>query len=75
MFIFKLKEALRTKNKSINLRFIADSYRCKFADDVAYEVAALFTHWASHLAVNDVCRDLGEVGYEVHEGRPGFTIA
>ena len=43
-----MKEALRTKNdqKNINLKFIADSYRCKLVDDMAYEVAALFTHWA-----------------------------
>ena len=47
IFIFKLKEALRTKkNKSINLKLRADSYRFKLAYDMAYEVAALFTHWA-----------------------------
>ncbi len=40
-----MKKALRTKqNKSINLKFLADSYRCKLVDDMAYEVAALFTH-------------------------------
>jgi hypothetical protein len=44
-FIFKIKEAMRTKKK-LNLKFFADTYRCKLSDEQAYEVAALFTHWA-----------------------------
>ena len=47
VFIFKLKEASRTKKaKNINLRFLADNFRCRLSDDLAFEVAALFTHWA-----------------------------
>ena len=47
VFIFKIKEALRTKkSKKLNLKFFADTYRCKLSDDLAFEVAALFTHWA-----------------------------
>ena len=46
VFIYKIKEALRTKKtKNLNLKFFADSYRCKLSDDLAFEVAALFTHW------------------------------
>ena len=47
VFIFKIKEAARTKkSKNLNLKFFADTYRCKLSDDSAFEVAALFTHWA-----------------------------
>ena len=47
IFLFKLKEAKRTKrNKTLNLKFLAQNFRCQLSDDMAYEVAALFTHWA-----------------------------
>ena len=47
VLIYKIKEALRTKRtKNLNLKFFADTYRCKLSDDLAFEVAALFTHWA-----------------------------
>jgi len=47
IFIFKLKEAQRTKkNKTLNIKFLAQNFRCKLSDEMAYEVAALFTHWA-----------------------------
>ena len=47
VFMFKIKEALRTKrSKNLNLMFFADNYRCKLPDELASEVVALFTHWA-----------------------------
>ena len=30
----------------MNLKFGAHEFRCKLSDDLAFEVAALFTHWA-----------------------------
>ena len=47
LFIYKLKEARRTKkNKTLNIKFLAQNFRCQLSDDMAFEVAALFTHWA-----------------------------
>ena len=46
-FLFKLKESQRTKkNNTLNIKFLAQNFRCKLSDEMAYEVAALFTHWA-----------------------------
>ncbi len=45
VFIYHIKDASRLKKK-VNLRFGAEKYRCNLSDDAAYEVPALFTHWA-----------------------------
>ena len=44
-FVHALKEAARLKKKA-NLRWNSDAFRCKLSHHDAYEVAALFTHWA-----------------------------
>ena len=47
IFLFKIKEAVRTKkSKTLNLKFQAHDLRCKLSDELAFEVSALFTHWA-----------------------------
>ena len=48
IFLFKIKEARRTKkNNRLNIKVLAHNYRCSLSDDMAHEVAALFTHWAA----------------------------
>jgi hypothetical protein len=71
-----MKEALRTKkNKCINLKFLADSYRCKLVDDMAYEVAALFTHWAPTWQSMMSAENWAKLVMKFQEGRLGCTIS
>jgi hypothetical protein len=47
IFLFQIKEAVRTsKKKTVNLKFGPQEFRCKLSDNLAFDVAALFTHGA-----------------------------